>query len=137
LIRPFHRRGGEWLAVHVAGSGVERERDEAFAIGAIDLDFANVEKSAVTAPVPIDVDGGAADRGVDVRLEGQVIGAGLLRTFNAESRAGSFIVGGAAFDLLNEGAEADFTPGSTGGTAVGNTGAEVEYGAEPLHRANG
>jgi hypothetical protein len=54
LVSPFHGRGGEGLGVDVAGGGVEGERDEAFAVAAVDLDFADVEEGAEAAPIPID-----------------------------------------------------------------------------------
>jgi hypothetical protein len=50
LIRPFHRRGGEGCRVGVAGRGVEGEGDEAFAVAAVDLKFADVEEGAEAAP---------------------------------------------------------------------------------------
>jgi hypothetical protein len=53
LVGPFRGRGGEGLAVDVAGSGVESERDEAFGVAAVDLDFADVEKGAEAAPIPV------------------------------------------------------------------------------------
>lgn len=54
LVRPFHGRGGEGCRVDVAGGGVEGERDEAFVVAAVDLDFADVEEGAEAAPIPID-----------------------------------------------------------------------------------
>jgi hypothetical protein len=83
LIGPFHGRGGEGLGVDVAGSGVEGEGDEAFAVAAVDLEFADVEEGAEAAPIPIDKNVRALDDGVDVRLDGGVIGAGLLRACGA------------------------------------------------------
>ena len=83
LVGPFHGRGGEGLGVDVAGSGVEGERDEAFAVAAVDLEFADVKEGAEAAPIPIDEDVRALDDGVDVRLNGGEIGAGPLRAFDA------------------------------------------------------
>ncbi len=63
LVGPFRRSARERLRVGVAGGGVDREHDEAFAIGAVDLEFALVEKGAVTLPAPVYIDLVAADRG--------------------------------------------------------------------------
>ena len=52
LVGPLHGRAREWLGVHVAGGGVEGERDEAFAVVAVDLEFADVEEGAEAAPIP-------------------------------------------------------------------------------------
>ena len=49
LVGPLHRRGGERLRVGVAGRGVNGQQHKAFAIGAIHLDFATVQKGAVAA----------------------------------------------------------------------------------------
>ncbi|HEY2140238.1 MAG TPA: hypothetical protein VGH00_09175 [Chthoniobacterales bacterium] len=40
LVGPFRGSGREGLGVGVAGGGVDGEQDEAFAVGAIDLEFA-------------------------------------------------------------------------------------------------
>jgi hypothetical protein len=83
-VGPFHGRGGEGLGVDVAGGGVEGEGDEAFAVAAVDLEFADVEEAAEAAPIPIDEDVRALDDGVDVRLNGGEIGAGLFLADDAE-----------------------------------------------------
>lgn len=115
LVGPFHRRGRKGLGVGVAGCGVEGERDEAFAVAAVDLDFADVEKGAEAAPIPIDEDLHPVNEGVDIGLDRGVIGAGLLLADDAERGADGFVIGRAAFDLFDQGAEPDFDARGDGG----------------------
>jgi hypothetical protein len=70
LVGPFHGRGGEGLGVDVAGRGVEGERDEAFVVAAVDLEFADVEEGAEAAPIPIDADLHAPGRRIIRRFRG-------------------------------------------------------------------
>ena len=67
LVSPLHGGGGEGLRVGVAGRGVNGQQHKTFAVGAIHLDFATVQKGAVAAPAPFHIpliahDGNGNDR---------------------------------------------------------------------------
>jgi len=90
------------LGVVIAGGCVVGEQDKAFAVIAIDLDFAEIEKCAVPIPAPADIDTVAVDNGADLGPERGEIGAGLLRAFDSEGFADRFIIVRAGFDLFRE-----------------------------------
>ncbi len=118
LVGPFRRGARERLRVGVAGGGVDREQDEAFAVGAVDLEFALIEEGAAAFPAPVYIDLVAADREVDHGTEGGEVGAAdLLGAFDAERLADGGVVIAARFDLLDERAEADFDAGRDDGNS--------------------
>lgn len=107
-VGPFHWSGGEGLVVGVAGCGVDGEEHEALA--AVDFEFNLVEEIGEAAPVPADLDMGAADGGADVGLNRGVVGPGLLRAFDAESFTHRDVVAGVGLDLFDEGAKPRLDP---------------------------
>lgn len=116
-VGPLCWGGWEWGAVGVAGGGVDGEEDKAFAVAAIHLQLALVEKCSFAAPAPIDIDAVAAHAGFDVGLNGGEVGRGFLGAFDAEGLADGDVVVGVRLDRLHQGAKADFDPRRGGGDA--------------------
>lgn len=127
FVGPLGRGGGEGMGVDVVGGGVVGEEDEAFAVGAVDLDLALVEEGGVFAPAPADADFVAADGGGDDRLDGGEIRGGGGFGDDAEGFAHGFVVGGVGFDKVAEGAEAGLDAGKDGRDR-GGVGGEIGFG---------
>ena len=104
-VSPRRRGGRERLRVGVARRRVVGQQHETLAVAAVHLDFAEVEVGAVAAPAPFHVHLVARNHGGDRRLDGRQVGAGLLRTLDAEREADGLVVTGVGLDELHEGAE--------------------------------
>ena len=120
-VGPHGVRGRERLRVGVAGRGVHGQHHKTLAVAAIHLDFAAVQKSGVSAPVPFHLHLPADDDDGDDRLEGGVIRPGLGAADNAEDVGISVRAFAAVLDALHERKDAVERAGVDGHHAGGQS----------------
>lgn len=114
FVGPFNCCGGDGRGIEVVRSGVLTQRDEAFAIVAIDEDLDHIEVSAEPLPAPADEHLTAADLQRDLGLEHTEVRPCVDSALDAECLANARVVGGVSLELLHQGAEASLDAGWDG-----------------------
>jgi len=127
FVGPDGFAGGKGLRIGVAGCGVYGQQSIAFAVAAIDLDFATVQIRHVAAPAPGHIHMIAGYGGVNGGLHGGQVGTGLDAANDAEVGGDGVGAFAAVLDELDEGEDAGERAGGHGHDA-GGQGGRGEHG---------